>query len=97
MATLGRGAAQNINNVMARCVLVIKQRRRYATGGKFTERLKPRGVMGNVDRSLAAHRAVLLQESLEDIERPSCALGDEYLFCKDIGMIASQLNLLNLV
>ena len=69
---------------MALYALAIKQMRRYATDGAFAERLKPRGVPGDVDQSLAAHRATLLQESLEEIERPGCALGGEYLLCKDI-------------
>ena len=47
----------------------------------------------DVDRPLAAHRATLLQEPLEGIERPGFALGGEYLFCKGIGMIASSLSL----
>ena len=97
MTTLGRGGAQNIDNAMALYALVIKQRRRYATGSKSTERLVPRGVPGVVNLSLAAHRATLLQDSLEKIERPSCALGDESLLCKDIGITASLLNLLKLV
>ena len=97
MKILGRGAAQNTDNVMAQHALVVKQLRRYATDGTFAERLKPRGVPGDVDRSLAAHCATLLQESLEEIERPGCALGGEYLLCKDISMIASLLNLLKLV
>ena len=89
MTILGRGPAQSIDNVMALYALVIKQLRRYATGGKFAEQLKPRGVSGDVDRFLAAHRATLLQEPLEEIERPGCAHGGEHLLCKDIGMIAS--------
>ena len=68
--------------------------RRYATGGKFAERIKPRSVPGDVGRSLAVHRATLPQEPLEEIERPGCALGGEYALCKDIGTIANLLNLL---
>ena len=67
------------------------------TDGKFAERLKPRGVPGDVDRSLAAHRVMLLNEYLEEIERLGCALGGECLLYKDIGTIASSLNLLKLV
>ena len=67
------------------------------TDGKFADRLKPRGVPGDVDRSSAANSAALLQEPLGGIEHPGCALGDECLLCKQVGMIASSLSVLKLV
>ena len=79
-------------------VLATKQLRRIATDGKFAERLKDLAASpGDVDQSLAAHRAALLHEHLAETERPGCALDGEYLPCKDIGMIASSLNLLKFV
>ena len=84
--------------MIALYALVTKQLRRITTDGKFAERLKDLAASpGDADRSLAAHRAPLLQEPLAEIEHPDCALDGEYLPCKDIGMIASSLNLLKCI
>ena len=61
---------------------VIKQLRRTVKDGKFAERLKDlAAVPSDVNRPLAAHRATLLQEPLEEMERLGCALGGEYFPC----------------
>ena len=73
-----------MDNLIALCVPVIKQLRHIAA---FPD---------DADRSLAAHRATLLQEPLEEIERPGCVLGGEYYPGRDIGMIASSLNLVQI-
>ena len=96
VVTLGRELTQNVDNAMALYTPVIKQLRHCATDGKFAERLKD-SRRSRAASTLAAPRAALLQEPLEEIERPDRAPGGEYLLCKDIGMIASSLNLFKLV
>ena len=64
--------------MIALYALATKQLWRIATDSKFADRLKDLAVSpGVVDRSLAAHRAALLQEFLAEIERPGCALDGE--------------------
>ena len=98
MAILGREVAQNMENINDCAVRACHQAAAtHYDGRQFTERLKDLAASpADVDRSLAAHRATLLQESLSEIERPGCLLDGEYLLCEDIGMIASSLNLLKL-
>ena len=71
MAILGRGAAQNIVNVITLYTLFVKQLRCIATDGNFAERFKDLAACpGDVDWPLAAHRATLLQESLAESSAP---------------------------
>ena len=97
VAILGREAAQNTDNIIALCALVTKQLQRIATDSKSAERLKdPTAFPDDADRSLTAPRATLLEESLSEIVRSSCALGGEYYPGRDISMIASSLNLVQI-
>ena len=86
-----------MDNTIAVYALVIKQLWRIATDGKFAERLKDLAVFpDDADRPLAAHRVALLLEPLEELERSGCAPGREYHLGRDIGMIASSLNLVQI-
>ena len=81
-----------MDSIIALCVLA-KQVWRIATDGKFAGRPKDLAVFpGDVKRSLTAHRATLMQESLEEIECAGCVLGGEYYPCRNTGMVANSLN-----
>ena len=101
MAILGREAAQNIGNINDCGMRARHQVAAAHCDGRQVRRATLQEPLaaspGDVDRSLTAHRATLLQESLKEIERPGCALGGEYFLCKDIGMIANSLSLLKFV
>ena len=79
LAILGRDAAQNMNKIIALYALVVNAVATHCDGRQVRRAAQNLAAFpGDVGRSLAVHRATLLQGPLEKFGRPGCALGGEY-------------------